>query len=122
MLDGATSYLLFFILNICPVGSGYEVIETDEVIKKAPSSLGFNAQKISDIIKTLAGLGYIILKHFTGEEFCLIPTQKARVYEEEYKKQRIKDKKLLQKIFLMGFLGGLVGALIGAVIILIVVG
>lgn len=122
MLDGATSYLLFLILNLCPVGSGYEVIEADEVIKNAPSNFELNTQKISDIIKTLAGLGYIILKHFTGEEFCLIPTQKARVYEEEYKKQRVKDKKLLQKTFLMGFLGGLVGALIGVVFTLVVVG
>ena len=120
MLDGASLYLLFFILNLCPVGGGYEVLESCEVINHAPSKFNLNAQKISDIIKTLAGLGYIVLKHFNSDEFCLIPTQKARVYEEEYKKERLKDKKLFKKMFLTGFLGGLIGALIGVIIMLMV--
>lgn len=120
MLDGATVFILHLILKLCPVGSGYGVLETAEVLLNSPKNLNLTEQKVSDSIKLLSGLGYVNLKYLSGKEYCLIPTQKARSYIEDIKRERLHDKKLNFSSLGWGFFGSFLGAFLGVILALII--
>ena len=119
MLDGATVFILHLILKLCPLGSGYGVLETAEVLLNSPKSLNLTKQKVSDSIKLLSGLGYVNLKYLSDTEYCLIPTQKARTYQEDIKKEKLYDKKLNFNSLGWGFFGAFIGAFLGATLAII---
>ncbi len=116
MLDGATVFILHLILKLCPIGSGYGVLETAEVLLSSPKSLNLTEQKVSDSIKLLSGLGYVNLKYFSSSEYCLIPTQKARTYQEDIKREKLYDKKLNFSSLGWGFFGAFLGAFLGVIL------
>ncbi len=120
MLDTVAVYILNLILKLCPVGGGYGVLETADVIVNSPTSLMLTEQKISDAVKLLSGLGYVNLRYYGSDGFCLIPTQKARSYQEEIKKERLHDLKINGSSFGWSFFGAFLGATVAVIITLVI--
>lgn len=121
MLDSATLFILNLILKLCPIGSGYGVLETKDVILSSPKSLSLTEEKISDSVKLLSGLGYINLRYLSTAEYCLIPTQKARTYQDDIKKQTLRDNKINFTSFGWGLFGAILGGFLGAFLAVIIV-
>ena len=114
MLDNATLFILSLILKLCPVGSGYGVLEVKDVILASPKSLSLTEEKISDSVKHLSGLGYINLRYLSSAEYCLIPTQKARSYQSDMNAQTKRDNKINFASFGWALFGGVLGGFLGA--------
>lgn len=121
MLDNATLFILSLILKLCPVGSGYGVLETKDVILASPKSLNLTEEKISDSVKLLSGLGYINLRYLSSAEFCLIPTQKARTYQDDIKRQTLRDNKINFASFGWALFGAVLGGFLGAFLAILIV-
>ncbi len=120
MLDAVAVYILNLILKLCPVGGGYGVLETADVIVNSPTSYKLTEQKISDAVKLLSGLGYVNLRYYGSDGFCLIPTQKARTYQEEIKRERLHDFKINSSSFGWSFFGAFMGAIVAVVVALVI--
>lgn len=49
----------------------YKVVEADEILTRLPSTLLLDKVKLASIIRELKDRGYILVKYFTPDEYCL---------------------------------------------------
>lgn len=49
----------------------YKVVEADEILIRLPSSIYLDKIKLASIIRELKDKGYIFVKYFTPDEYCL---------------------------------------------------
>ncbi len=54
----------------------YKVVEADEILTRLPSTLSFDKVKLASIIRELKDRGYILVKYFTPDEYCLALVKK----------------------------------------------
>lgn len=49
----------------------YKVVEADEIITRLPSTISLDKVRLASIIRELKDRGYIHVKYFTPDEYCL---------------------------------------------------
>lgn len=49
----------------------YKVVEADEILTRLPSTLSLDKVRLASIIRELKDRGYILVKYFTPDEYCL---------------------------------------------------
>lgn len=49
----------------------FKVIEADEILEKLPENSGIDKQRLGLLIRDLKGMGYLEVKYFTPDEYCL---------------------------------------------------
>lgn len=54
----------------------YKVVEADEILTRLPSTLSLDKVKLASIIRELKDRGYILVKYFTPDEYCLALAKK----------------------------------------------
>lgn len=54
----------------------YKVVEADEILTRLSSTLSFDKVKLASIIRELKDRGYILVKYFTPDEYCLALVKK----------------------------------------------
>ena len=119
-MDDKTLAVLKYILSNKDNSGGYIVVESNDLIQSLPIDLTLSKSEVERIIKRLSYLKFINLEYNDGENFCLLVTDKAKVYSEEVKTQKQQEINY-KKLFIYSFLGGVIGALINAIISLFII-
>lgn len=139
MQDDGLKSVVAALIDIAGTDDVFKVVEADEIIEKLPEGLGMDKQGLSVIIRDLKGMGYLEVKYFTPDEYCLLVSRRAaELLRREEKKteaepvaerapassvtRREKDEKksprMGLKLLLAAFVGGAAG---GALVMIIAV-
>lgn len=115
----------------------YKVVEADEISMRLPSALVLDKVKLASIIRELKDRGYIFVKYFTPDEYCLsvvkrienktvaVPAQEQTSAKEQAGQVVVPQKTEKQKSGVVvskvgAFFSALLGSLIGSAIVAIV--
>lgn len=115
MLDKRCGILLGIINNRC-LGSGYKVIEIEELRLAMPKYLGETKESIIEHLSFLSSREYISIKYQDDTEVCLCPLTKGRLLTEIKEDEETERKKDKKAYFFHSFFGGLIGAVLGGII------
>lgn len=65
----------------------YKVVEADEIFSRVPSGFSFDKVKLAAIIRELKDRGYILVKYFTPDEYCLAVVKRLEEHTEQAQPQ-----------------------------------
>lgn len=121
----------------------YKVVEADEIIERLPAGLSVSKVQLSSIIRDLKDMGYLDVKYFTPDEYCLLvvkridervkqPTSVAQedeqkpaertLYGEQKKKEQKQQKPVgAVRVFFASFFGTLIASGIVAVVTVLII-
>lgn len=114
----------------------YKVVEADEILERLPADTSMDKQALSAVIRDLRGMGYLDVKYFTPDEYCLLVSPRAAeltAREEERAKEEPADPRPIMSAAAVKrertgsgssrisvFFAALSGSLIGGVIVAVI--
>lgn len=114
MIDKRASMLLDYINEECSDGV-YKIFTVDELINSLPKKLRTDFDGIKADIEYLAEHEFINCKYGDDTQFCLVPLNKGRLFEETTTDKK-KDKRAFVMFVLFSCIGGIVGGIIGGIV------
>ena len=66
------------LIDIAGTDDVFKVVEADEILEKLPAGTALDKQALSVIIRDLKGMGYLEVKYFTPDEYCLLVSRRAQ--------------------------------------------
>lgn len=136
MLDADCNLIYETLRTLTDGDDVYKIIEAEEVLGALPEDCTINKQRLSAIIKELKERGYVSVKYFTPDEYCLLTIKrtedaivipKLNVPGEQSAKRESwetpKQKKAISgtALFFAAFFGSMIGSAIVATITALII-
>lgn len=78
MQDNGLKKVVAALIDIAGTDDVFKVVEADEILEKLPAGTALDKQALSVIIRDLKGMGYLEVKYFTPDEYCLLVSRRAQ--------------------------------------------
>lgn len=78
MQDNGLKKVVAALIDIAGTDDVFKVVEADEILEKLPAGTTLDKQALSVIIRDLKGMGYLEVKYFTPDEYCLLVSRRAQ--------------------------------------------
>lgn len=78
MQDNGLKKVVAALIEIAGTDDVFKVVEADEILEKLPAGTALDKQALSVIIRDLKGMGYLEVKYFTPDEYCLLVSRRAQ--------------------------------------------
>ena len=83
MQDNGLKKVAAALIELAGTDDVYKVVEADEVLEKLPAGESMDKQALGEAIRDLKSLGYLEVKYFTPDEYCLLTVKKLEDEAEE---------------------------------------
>lgn len=77
MQDNGLKKVAAALIELAGTDDVYKVVEADEVLEKLPAGESMDKQALGEAIRDLKNLGYLEVKYFTPDEYCLLVSPRA---------------------------------------------
>lgn len=78
MQDNGLKKVVAALIDIAGTDDVFKVVEADEILERMPADAALDKQALSVIIRDLKGMGYLEVKYFTPDEYCLLVSRRAQ--------------------------------------------
>ncbi len=78
MQDNGLKKVVAALIDIAGTDDVFKVVEADEILERMPADAAIDKQALSVIIRDLKGMGYLEVKYFTPDEYCLLVSRRAQ--------------------------------------------
>lgn len=77
MQDNGHRSVAAALIGLAGTDDVFKVVEADEILERLPAGVTMDKQELSAVIRDLRGMGYLEVKYFTPDEYCLLVSPRA---------------------------------------------